>query len=154
MLVFKVERHFGSNPRSIYSPSHKTIYPGEGLTLQDFVEYYESNSPFHTSLNNPGSCAEEQDYSRQAPGKCLHMLMRGRRVQAGEKSPEERQEKLQFCKVHCTGQNVELCPVHCRQGRDSLVTEKGKCFLPGVRASAHFLSTSRAGDSTTSSSSA
>lgn len=59
MLVFEVEKHFETNPHSIYSASHKTIYPREGLTLQEFVEYCENNSPFHTFLNNPGSDAED-----------------------------------------------------------------------------------------------
>lgn len=59
MLVFKVGKHFETNPHSIYSASRKTVYPGEGLTLQQFVEYSENNSPFHTFLNNPGSDVEE-----------------------------------------------------------------------------------------------
>lgn len=79
MLVFKVEKHFETNPHSIYSASHKTVYPGEGLTEQEFVEYSENNSPVHTLLNNAGSDAEEEDYSRQFPRKCLYMLMRKKR---------------------------------------------------------------------------
>lgn len=66
MLVFKAEKHFKTNPHSIYPASHKAVHPGEGLTWQEFVEYYENNSPFHAFLNNPGNDAEERDYSRQA----------------------------------------------------------------------------------------
>jgi len=59
MLVFKVEKHFEPNPPSIYSASHRTAGPEEGLTLQEFVQCSENNSPVHTLLNNAGSDAEE-----------------------------------------------------------------------------------------------
>lgn len=112
MLVFEAEKHFETNPHSIYSASHKAVYPGEDLTRQEFVEYYENNSPFHTFLNNPGSDAEEWDYSRQFPRKCLYMLMRRNRKHQRcsgwrQESRGETWEVFNYVKAYCKEQSIK-----------------------------------------------
>lgn len=52
--------------------------------------------------------------------------------QGRRESPEERQEELElqleFCEIHCPGQDMELS----RQGRASPATGRGECSLPDV----------------------